>query len=114
MNGWCWNANICLPSLNIIWLDILDWGERWIRLGQKPEPAYRALMLAHSAEGDMSKVAATYERCVKSLREFGMEPSEQTKELYKNLKSGKETPKSIPISTKFVAKEISSNIPVPL
>src|SRR5687768_3412687 len=25
------------------WLDILDWGERWIRLGQKPELAYRAL-----------------------------------------------------------------------
>ncbi|HJR81409.1 MAG TPA: hypothetical protein VJ821_15165, partial [Anaerolineales bacterium] len=23
------------------WLDILDWGERWIKLGQKPEPAYR-------------------------------------------------------------------------
>jgi DNA-binding SARP family transcriptional activator len=63
------------------WLDILDWGERWIKLGQKPEPAYRALMSAHAAKGDMSKVAAIYERCVKSLREFGMEPSEQTKVL---------------------------------
>src|ERR687891_742854 len=73
------------------WLDILDWGERWIKLGQKPEPAYRALMSAHAAKGDMSKVAATYERCVKSLREFGIEPSEQTKELYKNLKSGTQT-----------------------
>ena len=49
------------------WLDILEWGERWIKLGQKPEPAYRALMSAHAAKGDMSKVAATYERCVKSL-----------------------------------------------
>ena len=75
------------------WLDILDWGERWIALGQKPEPAYFALMSAHAAKGDMSKVAATYERCVKSLREFGVEPSEQTKELYEKLKSGKETSK---------------------
>ena len=75
------------------WLEILDWGERWIKLGQKPEPAYRALMSAHAAEGDMSKVAATYERCVKSLREYGVEPSEQTQLLYKNLKSRKETPK---------------------
>src|ERR1044071_9815193 len=23
------------------WLDSLDWSERWIKLGQKPEPAYR-------------------------------------------------------------------------
>src|SRR6185503_6418576 len=56
------------------WLDILGWAERWISLGQKPEPAYRALMSAHAAKGDMSKVAATYERCLRSLKEFGVEP----------------------------------------
>ena len=96
------------------WLDILDWGERWIKLGQKPEPAYRALMVAHAAKGDMSKVGATYERCVKSLRQYGMEPSEKTKELYKGLKSGKETPKDVSVTIKPFAKETSSNIPVPL
>src|SRR6266536_6279362 len=67
------------------WLDILDWAERWIKLGQKPEPAYRALMSAHAAKGDMSKVAAIYERCVKSLKEFQVEPSEQTRALYERL-----------------------------
>src|SRR6266508_2542186 len=72
------------------WLDILDWGERWIKLGQKPEPAYRALMSAHAAKGDMSKVAATYERCMKTLRELGIEPSDQTRALYERLKAGKE------------------------
>jgi predicted ATPase len=96
------------------WLDILDWGERWIKLGQKPEPAYRALMNAHAAFGEMSKVASTYERCVKSLRDFGMEPSEPTKELYKNLKSGKETPKTVSATPMPAAKEALSNIPVPL
>ena len=96
------------------WLDILDWAERWIKLGQKPEPAYRALMTAHAAKGDMSKVAATYARCVKSLKEFGMEPSEQTKELYENLKSGKETLKALSSTTKPFTKESSSTIPVPL
>jgi predicted ATPase/DNA-binding SARP family transcriptional activator len=96
------------------WLDILEWSEHWIQLGQKPEPAYRALMSAHAAKGDMSKVAATYERCVKSLHEFGMEPSEQTKEVYENLKARKEYRKPIPVSTKFIAKGISSNVPVPL
>src|SRR5918993_5293596 len=93
------------------WLDILDWGERWIKLGQKPEPAYRALMSAHAAKGDMSKVAATYARCVKSLREFGMEPSEQTKELYESIKSGKESPRAEPVSMMHVVKESSSTIP---
>ena len=96
------------------WLDILDWGERWIKLGQKPESAYRALMNAHAAKGDMSKVAATYERCLKSLKEFGIAPSEQTKDLYENLKLGKDIPKTAPASAKLIANEPSSNIPVPL
>ena len=96
------------------WLDIQDWAERWIKLGQKPEPAYRALMSAHAAQGDMSKVAATYERCAKSLREFGIEPSEQTKELYQKIKSGKEMPRSVRATSVPANKEISSNIPVPL
>lgn len=78
------------------WLDVLDWGERWIKLGQKPEPAFRALMKAHAAKGDMSKVAATYERCVKSLEEFGIEPSEQTRALYERLKTGKTTLETAP------------------
>ena len=96
------------------WQEILDWGERWIKLGQKPEPAYRALMSAHAAKGDMSKVVAMYERCVKSMKEFGIEPSKQTKELYENLKSGRETPRTEPVSKRTVVKEVSSNIPVPL
>jgi predicted ATPase/DNA-binding SARP family transcriptional activator len=96
------------------WLDVLDWAERWIKLGKKPEPAFQALMSAHAAKGDMSKVAASYERCVKSLREFGMEPSEQTKELYKNLKSGKDAPTTVSVTTMSIGKEASSNIPVPL
>jgi predicted ATPase/DNA-binding SARP family transcriptional activator len=96
------------------WLDILDWAERWIKLGQKPEPAYRALMSAHAAKGDMSKVAASYARCVKSLHEFGMEPSEQSKELYKKLKSGKDAPTTVSVTTTSVGKEASSNVPLPL
>jgi DNA-binding SARP family transcriptional activator len=70
------------------WLDILDWGERWLAFGQKPEPAYRALMNAHMRKGEMSKVAETYARCVRSLAEIGLEPSDQTRELYDSLKKG--------------------------
>ena len=98
------------------WLDILDWGERWIKLGQRPEPAYRALMTAHAAKGDMSKVAATYERCMKSLKEFGIEPSEQTHLLYRNLKTGKEKFEAeTPILLKEKRKELpKANLPVPI
>jgi predicted ATPase/DNA-binding SARP family transcriptional activator len=98
------------------WLDVLEWGERWIKLGQRPEPAYRALMKAHAAKGDMSRVAATYERCVKSLREIGVEPSEQTRALYEKLKSGKEALETRPTISVKEKQETppKTNLPVPL
>ena len=98
------------------WLDILDWGERWIKLGQKPEPTFRALMSAHAAMGDMSKVVATYERCARSLKEFGFEPSEQTRALYERLKAGKEnleTGPTVPLKEKR-EESPKTNLPVPL
>lgn len=96
------------------WLDILDWAERWIKFGQKPEPAYRALMRAHAAKGNMSKVAAAYERCAKSLKDSGVEPSDETEELFTNLKAGKTSLKEVFKSSKQVLKETHSTIPVPL
>lgn len=63
------------------WQEILDWAERCISFGQTPEIAYRALMIAYDALGDRAKVASTYERCVKALREMDLEPSEQTRSL---------------------------------
>jgi DNA-binding SARP family transcriptional activator len=73
------------------WSDVLAWSERWIALGQTPEPAYRALMLAHSGLGDRSNVVAVYQRCVKALQqELGVEPSEQTRKLYERLISPEE------------------------
>src|SRR6266536_2531242 len=98
------------------WLDILDWAERWIKLGQKPEPAYRALMSAHAAKGDMSKVAATYERCVKSLKEFQVEPSDQTRALYERLKAGKEQGEMEPAVVVVEKRKDprKTNLPVPI
>lgn len=71
------------------WRQVLEWGERWLVLGQVPEPAYRALMIAHSGFGDTSGMAAVYKRCVKALQEeLGVEPSDETKALYEQLKVG--------------------------
>jgi serine/threonine protein kinase/tetratricopeptide (TPR) repeat protein len=73
------------------WSEVLAWGERWIALGQTPEPAYRALMLAHAGLGDRSNVVAVYQRCIKALQqELGVEPSEQTRQLYERLLSAEE------------------------
>jgi Novel STAND NTPase 1/Bacterial transcriptional activator domain/WD domain, G-beta repeat len=68
------------------WTTVLEWGEKWLALGNTPEPAYRALMLAHSACGDIVRVAAVYQRCVEALRdELGVEPSAETRTLYEQL-----------------------------
>ena len=71
------------------WPEVIDWGMRWIAMGQWPEPAYRALMVAYANTGDMSKAMATYEHFAKTLqKEAGIKPSEQTLALYKRLKAG--------------------------
>lgn len=68
------------------WPEVLEWAERWVGLGQAPEPAYRALMRAHHAQGDLSSVNAAYRRCLEALhRELGVEPSEETRRLYDQL-----------------------------
>jgi predicted ATPase/DNA-binding SARP family transcriptional activator len=86
------------------WAETLDWGERWIALGCVPEPAYRALMVAHAAQGNNAKVAATYERCVQSLREeLGVETSEQTKVLFQQLQEGTVLPAYPSASTTVTA-----------
>lgn len=76
------------------WDDLLAWGERWLALGHAPEPAYRALMLAHGERGDAASVATVYRRCVEALRrEFGVEPSEQTQAVFQRL-VGSERPRA--------------------
>ncbi len=78
------------------WEDVLEWGERWIVLGYTPEPAYRALMIAHAGMSDLSKMAATYRRCVDALKnELGVEPSEQTRTAYERLARGEAPPDRI-------------------
>src|SRR5512135_3407434 len=58
------------------WATVLEWSERWIALGQTPEPAYRALMVAYAVLGDRSKAVSTFARCRAALeQELSVEPS---------------------------------------
>jgi WD40 repeat protein/DNA-binding SARP family transcriptional activator len=71
------------------WDDVLAWAERWIAQGASPEPAYRALMMAHSALGNQAQVRAVFERCLKALQAgLGVEPSDETRGLYERLRAG--------------------------
>ncbi len=71
------------------WTEVLDWGMRWVKVVQWAEPAYRALMTGYANTGDMSKAVATYEALTLGLKkDLGVEPSEQTQELYQRLKAG--------------------------
>lgn len=71
------------------WNEALEWGEHWVASGTVPEPAYRALMLAHAGLGNLASAAAQYQRCVEVLtRELGVEPSEKTRAVYEQIREG--------------------------
>ena len=71
------------------WIAVQEWGERWLTLSGARELAYRALMLASGARGDMAKVAALYQRCTDELMEhLDVEPSAETRALYDGLLKG--------------------------
>ena len=75
------------------WTAVQEQAERWLSLGNTLEPAYRALMLAYGAGGDMAKVSSIYQRCIEELNEqFGLEPSVETRALYDGLLKGAHTP----------------------
>jgi len=95
------------------WTDVLHWGERWIALGYTPEPAYRALMMAHAGLGDRSSIADVYRRCVEALeRDLGVEPSSQTRALYERLRTGEEAPSPTP--ARPAVDHPTNNLPVQL
>ncbi len=87
------------------WQTVIEWSERWIAQGQTPEPAYRALIVAHGAQGNLSQVALDYERCVEALRnDLGIEPSGDTRALFETLTRGgtSEARIATPLPTVFV------------
>jgi non-specific serine/threonine protein kinase len=111
------------------WEQVVYWSEQWIALGEAPEPAFRALMVAHANVGDMAKVAATYDRCVEALREeLSVEPSEQTTALFQELRNGATfpgdqsataaVPETKPSETALSSSETGdqqlTNLPIPL
>ncbi len=72
------------------WPAVMQQSERWIALGLSPEPAYCALMVAHTAVGDTSSMATVYQRCCHDLQyNLGVQPAAATKALFDRLVQGK-------------------------
>lgn len=72
------------------WNDLIRQAERWISMGDHPEPAYRALILGYAKLGNRPAALAAYERCANSLmRELGIKPSEQTQALFQKIQLGR-------------------------
>jgi predicted ATPase/DNA-binding SARP family transcriptional activator len=93
------------------WPDVIEWAEHWITFGTAPEPAYRALMTAHARSGHKAKVKETYQRCSEVLqREFGVEPSEETQELYQQLMATRPLAKPVVVESVAAARH---NLPTP-
>jgi predicted ATPase/DNA-binding SARP family transcriptional activator len=93
------------------WSDVIEWAEHWIRFGTAPEPAYHALMIAHARSSHKAKTKETYQRCVEALqREYGVEPSEETQELYQQLMATR--PLAKPAASEPVATP-RHNLPTP-
>ncbi|MCB0191311.1 MAG: AAA family ATPase, partial [Anaerolineae bacterium] len=75
------------------WRETREWAEQWIAQGLTPEPAYRALMTAQAALGDLTGVATVYQRCREALdEELGVEPSAETQTLFQRLTTGEVVP----------------------
>jgi DNA-binding SARP family transcriptional activator len=90
------------------WTKTLEWAERWIALGDVPEPAYRALMMANAGMGDTAGVATAFKRCETALRDdLSVEPSEQTQRLFDFLSQGGQ-PSSVEAAKIAAAKPQSS------
>jgi DNA-binding SARP family transcriptional activator len=71
------------------WEELIRQAERWIALGDTPESAYRAMILAHAAQGDVSMALAVYKRCLQALeRELGVLPSPETTRLAEQVRLG--------------------------
>lgn len=96
------------------WREVLEWSENWIALGGSPEPAFRAMIVAHCQLGNISGAANAYQRCTNILKEqLGVEPSEETRKIYQIVTSGDKPvlPTTIETTTASLRRKKSSYLP---
>ena len=98
------------------WDAALEWGEQWLQMAYSPEPAFRALMIAHAGLGDQGMVSATYQRCRQILnRDLGLEPAPETQQLFQQLVAGEPLPTILglpePVTTSILDEQPGPGLP---
>jgi predicted ATPase/DNA-binding SARP family transcriptional activator len=66
----------------------LGYARRWVELDSLNEPAQRALMLLYAQDGQRAAALRQYDSLLKELRASGLQPTGETIELYKRIRSG--------------------------
>lgn len=71
------------------WDETIRWSRRWLSLEPAPEPAFRALMLAYTAQHRSDQALATYRRACETLRnDFDLPPCIELQELAERIAAG--------------------------
>jgi predicted ATPase/DNA-binding SARP family transcriptional activator len=71
------------------WEELIQQAERWIALGDVPEPAYRALILGYAARGNKANALAAYNRLERAFeKDLGAPPSPETSLLVEQIRTG--------------------------
>ncbi len=71
------------------WSHVIAYAQKWLAHDPLHEPAHRHLMLAYAQQGQQSAALNQYEQCRQILSdELGLDPSPETKTLYREIGSG--------------------------
>ena len=83
----------------------LDYAQRILQCDALHESTYRLLMRLHVLNGDRSTALRVYHTCVTTLQdELGVEPSQETQQLYQRLLSGPNAPAEVPGEMPYATK----------
>ena len=70
------------------WSEMRKWAEKWLFHDPASEPAFRALLYAYKGLKDRTSIEKVFRRCQESIQlELGLEPAQDTIQLYKLLLS---------------------------
>ncbi len=79
--------SLCREHLRAGWAkSALPHAQRWLELDQLNEAAHRMLMEIHARMGRADLARRQYETCVQALSRDGLEPEEQTRDLFESIK----------------------------
>lgn len=92
----------------------IEYARRWLALDRLHEPAHRQLMWLYARSGQQSAALRQYQECVRLLmEELGIEPEEETIDLYEAIKTKQITAADTGISQNVEPVKVQKASPLP-